>query len=54
MFDVMSADDSISRSEALQMSMLDLMIDEDQPYYSRPEFWASFSFIGDGTTFNLK
>ena len=27
MFDVMSADDSIGRSQALQMSMVDLMID---------------------------
>ena len=52
MFDVMSADDSIGRSEALQMSMVDLMMDEDQPYYSHPAFWAPFSLIGDGATLN--
>ena len=38
MFDVMSADDSIGRSEAPQISMVALMMDEDQPYYSHPAF----------------
>jgi len=29
----LSKDDSIGRSEALQMSMIDLMTDKNHPYY---------------------
>ena len=50
MFDAMSADKSIGRSEALQMSMVDLMTGKDRSYYSHPAFWAPFSLVGDGAT----
>lgn len=52
MFDAMSADKSIGRSEALQMSMVDLMTDKERSYYSHPAFWAPFSLVGDGATLN--
>ena len=54
MFDAMSADKSIGRSEALQMSMVDLMTDKERSYYSHPAFWAPFSLVGDGATLNQK
>ena len=52
MFDAMSKDESIGRAETLQMSMVDLIQDEDRPYYSHPAFLAPFSLVGDGATLN--
>ena len=52
MFDAMNRDSDIGRSEALQMSMVDLMTDKDRAYYSHPAFWAPFSLVGDGATLN--
>ena len=52
MFDAMDRDSDIGRSEALQMSMVDLMTDKDRAYYSHPAFWAPFSLVGDGATLN--
>ena len=52
MFDAMNRDSDIGRSEALQMSMVDLMTDKDRTYYAHPAFWAPFSLVGDGATLN--
>ena len=52
MFDAISSDAKVGRSQALQSSMVDLMSDPDRPYYSHPAFWAPFSLIGDGQTIN--
>ena len=52
MFDAISSDTKVGRSQALQSSMVDLMSDPDRPYYSHPAFWAPFSLIGDGQTIN--
>ena len=52
MFDAISSDAKVGRSQALQSSMVNLMSDPDRPYYSHPAFWAPFSLIGDGQTIN--
>ena len=53
MFDAINQDQELGRSEALQRSMIELMTNEDRPYYSHPAFWAPFSLIGDGQTAQL-
>ena len=53
LFDAINQDQELGRSEALQRSMIELMTDEDRPYYSHPAFWAPFSLIGDGQTVEL-
>lgn len=49
-FDVLSQDGELGRSEALQIAMLNLMKNKDRPHYSHPAFWAPFSLFGDGET----
>jgi len=53
MFDAIDQDQELGRSEALQRSMIELITNEDRPYYSHPAFWAPFSLIGDGQTAQL-
>ena len=38
----------IGRAEALQRSMLALMVDDDKPFYGHPMFWAPFVVVGEG------
>ena len=36
------------RAEALRRARLNLMTDEEKPYYAHPMFWAPFVVVGEG------
>jgi len=46
-FDALGSNESMSRSKALQHSMLGVILEPDLEYYSHPAFWGPFSLIGD-------
>jgi CHAT domain-containing protein/Tfp pilus assembly protein PilF len=48
MLDYRAKNPSVGRAEALQHSMLSLMNDTANPYYSHPIFWAPFVVVGEG------
>ena len=47
-FEHLSVDPAIGRSEALRLSMLELMEDPSNPANSYPSMWAPFVVIGEG------
>ena len=46
MFD--SIADGESKSEALRKSIVSLINNSDNNYFSHPAFWAPFMLVGDG------
>ena len=50
LFDIISKNSAIGRSEALQLSIVNLILDKNRPYYSHPAFWAPFTLLGNGQT----
>ncbi|MBT3768154.1 MAG: CHAT domain-containing protein, partial [Rhodospirillales bacterium] len=44
-------DPDIGHSEALRRSMLDLIHDQEKPYFAHPLFWAPFVIVGEGGSY---
>ena len=47
-FDVMKADLSLGRAEALRRAMLAYMNDTSDPRHAYPAYWAPFVIVGEG------
>ncbi len=47
-FDILKADPSLGRAEALRRAMLGTMNDASNPYYAYPAYWAPFVVVGEG------
>ncbi|MDC0431596.1 CHAT domain-containing protein, partial [Paracoccaceae bacterium] len=52
LFEVLESNPEMGRAEALQRSMMSLALDDENPHYSHPAFWAPFSLIGEGAALN--
>jgi CHAT domain-containing protein/tetratricopeptide (TPR) repeat protein len=48
-FDILKADPSLGRAEALRHAMLAYMNDKAEPLNAYPAFWAPFEIVGEGT-----
>jgi len=46
LFEIINSHAGITKPQALQQAMLEIMTDEDRPYYSHPVYWAPFEIIG--------
>jgi len=46
--EVVEADSTVARSEALRLAMLAMMQDERDPTLAHPSAWAPFVIVGDG------
>jgi CHAT domain-containing protein/tetratricopeptide (TPR) repeat protein len=49
-FDLMRADPTLRRAEALRRTMLAYMAETDNPANAYPALWAPFEIVGEGTT----
>ena len=48
MFDYLSKEEGMSKSEALRKSIVALIQEEEREVASHPMFWAPFMLVGDG------
>ena len=52
MFKFSGNDEKLSRSKALQLSMISLINDEENSHFSHPALWAAFSLVGEDSSLN--